>query len=113
MNRFLRLLLAVLCLLGPWLAAAPAGVMPSGQNSPTEERETSHEEPEEFAFGAAKRSMLQRVRGSARRCASQVAWLDQMVAPSAVALKLAAAPHKPAAKVLLRRRLPTGEDPLS
>lgn len=113
MNRLLRLLLAVFCLFGPWLAAAPAGVFPTGQNSPTEERETSHEELEEFGFGATKRSALRRVREASRRLDSPHFWTGPIVARSEAAPKLTATPHRPAAKILLRRRLPTGEDPLS
>jgi hypothetical protein len=112
-NRFLRLLLAVCCLFGPWLAAAPAGVFPTGQNSPAEERETPHEELEEFGFGATKRSSFRRTYEASRRCDSPHVWSSSLVARAEAVPKLAGTPHKPAAKILLRRRLPTGEDPLS
>lgn len=115
MNRLLRLLIAVLCLLGPWLGAARAGVLPLGQNAPTEERETSQHEEHEVILGSTKRHSLQ--RGAAPPPPPtplktiEVPRVRLDARPEIAHAK--EVPHRPAPKVLFRRSLPVGDDPLS
>ncbi len=113
MNRLLRLIIAVLSLMGPWLGPAGAELLVLGQNAPTEERESSQEEQDEFVLGSAKRNMVHRAPPPppGRVSFSGPREGDSLVPPSA--REWASTPHRPAPRVLLRRPLPSGEDPLS
>lgn len=84
-----------------------------GQSPPAEERESAQEEQDEVVLGSAKRNMARRAPpppplptrfGGMREA-------NPSVPPST--REWVASPHRPAPKVLLRRPLPAGEDPLS
>ena len=112
-TRTLRLLLAWLCLVAPWLAVPNAAVTLAERNVPAEERDSSGEELDEVALSGSRRTTSHRqLRPRSRDAARQLQpWRD--VPRTVEAPPTARLSYSPPAKVLLRRVAPRGEDPFS
>lgn len=113
MTRLLRLLLAWLCLVSPWLAAASVDILLVERSVPAEERDAAGEELDEAALSGARRAPNHR---HALRPTGSGAheWPRSSSLPRHAAVPPeASTSYRPPAKVLFRRSLPSGEDPLS